>query len=250
MTEDLTAAARYGRYAALRRRILTDASKRVPLASVAQQARALTLWDGKQVRPVDEMQLAMVFDLGVLEPLGEHGRGIDRQAKADAPIPGSEEYRMLGALAIARFGLYRVLGPHPEGGVMAEAFPGGEPLVIWDRFLDRNRAPGALIGARIAYPEEDLPMTCGAVASLDSRVVERLLLGLPLQRGPVIPSLPLPDDGPALERLVAEPAARIKLEGLARAKGYAATVYRTALDLGLGGAVLGRTPPELLPQQG
>ena len=173
---------------------------------------------------------------------------IDRQARAEAPPPGSDEYRMLGALAVAEFGLWRILGPHPEGGVMAEAFPGGEPLVIWDRFLDRNRAPGALVGARIAFPEEDLPMTCGAVVSLDSRVVERLLQDTPAQRGPVIPSLPLAEDDAALERLVAEPAARLKLTALARGRGFAAMVYRTAIDLGLMGPVPGRTPPELLAQ--
>lgn len=244
MTGESTAAARYGRYAALRRRILTDASKRIPLASLAQQARALSLWDGKQVMPGDEMQLATVFDLGVLDPLGEHGRAIDRQARAAAPIPGSDEYRLIGALATAAFGLYRIHGPDPEGGVRAERFPDGEPLVIWDRFLDRNRAPGALVGARLAWPDEDLAITCGAVVSLDSRVVERLLLDIPAQRGPVLPSLPLPDDGPALERLVAEPAARLKLAGLARGRGFAAMVYRTAIDLGLMGAVPGRTPPD------
>ncbi|MBL6454178.1 hypothetical protein JMJ55_02510 [Belnapia sp. T6] len=239
---DATAAARYGRYAAIRRRILTEASQRIPLASLAQQARALSLWDGKQVAPSDEMQLAVVFDLGVLDPLGGHGRGIDRQAKAEAPVPSSEEYRMLGALATAPFGLWRILGPHPEGGVRAESFPDGEPLVIWDRFLDRGRAPGALIGARIARPEEDLPMTCGAVVSLDSRAVERLLLGTPPGRGPVIPTQPLPDEGPALERLVAEPAARLRLAALARSPGFAAMVYRVAIDLGLMGPVAGRTP--------
>ncbi|MDB5373403.1 MAG: hypothetical protein JWP04_2045 [Belnapia sp.] len=245
MTEQATAA-RYGRYAALRRRILTDASKRIPLASLAQQARALSLWDGKQVRPGDEMQLAAVFDLGVLDPLGDHGRAFDRQAKAEAPIPGSDEYRLIGALATAEFGLFRIHGPQPEGGVRATSFPDGEALVIWDRFLDRNRAPGALVGARLARPDEDLPITCGAVVSLDSRVVERLLLDTPAQRGPVLPSQPLPDDGAALERLVAEPAARLKLAALARGRGFAAMVYRCAIDLGLMGAIPGRTPPDLM----
>ncbi|WP_043342066.1 hypothetical protein [Belnapia moabensis] len=245
MSDDaLTAAARYGRYAAIRRRILTDASKRIPLASLAQQARALSLWDGKQVVPADPMQLAVVFDLGVLDPLGEHSRAIERQARAEEAPPGSEEHRMLEALMAASFGLWRILGPNPEGGVRAESFPGGEPLVIWDRFLDRDRAPGALVGARIARPDEDLPMTCGAVVSLDSRAVERLLLGTPPQRGPVIPALPLPDDGPALERLVAEPAARLRLAALAGSPGFAATVYRIAIDLGLMGRVNGRTPPD------
>jgi hypothetical protein len=239
---DQTEAARYSEYAAARRQILTDASKRIPLASVASQARALSLWNGKQVAPADEMQLAVVFDLGVLEPVGGHGRAIEREAKAAPPPEGSPADRMLRALMAAEFGLYRILGPRPEGGVAAESFPEATPLVIWDRHLDRGRAPGALVGARIAWPEEGLAMTCGAVVSLDSRAVERLLLGLPPQTGPVLPELPLPEDGPALAALLAEPAARLRLAALAAAPGFAVKVYRTAIDLGLMGPVVGRTP--------
>ncbi|TCZ64382.1 hypothetical protein [Roseicella aquatilis] len=248
MSEDVTPAARYARYAALRRHLLTESSKRIPLASVASQARALSLWDGKQVRPADEMQLAAVFDLGVLDPVGEHHRAIERQARAEPPLPGSEEDRMLRALMQARFGLVRIHGQRAEGGVAAESVPDGAPLVIWDNHLARNRAPGALVGLRLAWPEEDLAMTCGTAISLDSRALERLLLETPPQRGPVIPSLPLPEDGPALERLLAEPAARLKLTALARAPGFAARVTRTAIDLGLMGPIPGRTPPEMLPQ--
>lgn len=246
MSESLTAAARYAIYAPIRRRILTEASKRIPLASVASQARALTLWDGKQVRPADEMQLAAVFNLGVLDPVGGHGRAIERQAKADPPPPGSEEDRMLRGLMEARFGLYRLLGEWAEGGVEAVAVPGGEPVVIWDNHLSRGRAPGALIGARLAFPEEDLAMTCGTAIGLDSRAVERLLLGTAPQKGPVLPSLPLPEDGPRLARLLAEPAARMRLEALARGPGFAVMVYRTAIDLGLMGPIPGRTPPEAM----
>lgn len=243
-----TAAARYARYAPVRRRLLTEASRRIPLASLASQARALTLWDGKQVRPADEMQLAAVFDLGVLDPVGGHGRAIERQARADPPPGGSEEDRMLRALMEARFGLYRLLGQQAEGGIAAEGFPGGEPVVIWDNHLMRGRAPGALVGARLAFPEEDLAMTCGTAVALDSRAVERLLLGTPPGRGPVLPSLPRPGDGPALDALAAEPAARIRLAALAAGPGLAVMVYRTAIDLGLMGAIHGRTPPEAMPQ--
>ncbi|MDO9710428.1 hypothetical protein [Paracraurococcus lichenis] len=247
MSESLTAAARYAIYAPIRRHLLTEASKRIPLASVASQARALTLWDGRQVRPADEMQLAAVFDLGVLDPVGGHSRAIERQVKADPPLPGSEEERMLRALMEARFGLYRLLGQRAEGGVEAISVPGGEPVVIWDSHLTRGRAPGALIGTRLAWPEEDLAMTCGTAISLDSRAVERLLLGTPPQKGPVLPRLPLPEDGAALERLLAEPAARMRLEALSRAPGFAVMVTRTAIDLGLMGAIPGRTPPEAMP---
>jgi hypothetical protein len=229
------------RYAEARGRILSAAARRVPLASIAQQARALSLWDGKRVVPGDEMQLALVLDLGVLDPLGGHARGIDRQAKADPPEPGSDDARMLAALQVAAFGLYRLRGPHAEGGAAAESFPDGEPLRIDDNFLG-GQPPGRLFGARLAWPEADVAMTCGAVVPVDARVLERLLLGLPPTRGPVAPRRPAtPDeDAAAVAELLDEPAARMRLAELPRRPGFAALVYRAAVDLGLLGPVPGR----------
>jgi hypothetical protein len=231
------------RYAEARGRILTAAARRVPLVSIGQQARALSLWDGKRVVPGDEMQLALVLDLGVLDPLGGHARGIDRQAKADPPEPGSDDARMLAALQAARFGLYRLRGPHGEGGATAESFPDGEPVRIHDNFLGRQ-PPGRLFGARLAWPENEVAMTCGAVVPVDSRVLERVLLGLPPMRGPVAPRLPAtPDeDAAAVAELLDEPAARMHLADLPRQPGFAALVYRAAVDLGLLGPVPGREP--------
>ena len=228
------------RYAEARGRILTAAARRVPLASVAQQARALSLWDGKRVAPGDELQLALVLDLGVLDPLGGHGRGIDRQAKAEPPRPGSDEARMLEALRRAEFGLYRLRGPHPEGGAAAEGFPDGEPIRIRDNHLGR-RPPGMLFGARLAWPEEGIPMTCGAVVPLDSRVLERLLLGLPPTRGRVVPRPLAPqEDEAAVAEILEDPGTRAHLARLPRTPGFAALAYRAAIDLGLLGPVPGR----------
>jgi hypothetical protein len=228
------------RYAEARGRILTAAARRVPLASIAQQARALSLWDGKRVAPGDEMQLALVLDLAVFDPLGGHTRGIDRQAKAEPPEPSSDDARMLRALQAAAFGLHRLRGPHPEGGAAAEGFPDGGPVRIQDRFLG-TRPPGTLFGARLAWPEDDLAITCGAVVSVDSRVLERLLLGLPPTRGPVAPRLSAPEeDAGAVAELLGEPAARARLAALPRVPGFAASAYRAAIDLGLLGPVPGR----------
>lgn len=229
-------------YAEARGRILTAAARRVPLASIAQQARALSLWDGKRVAPGDELQLALVLDLGVLDPLGGHARGIDRQTKAEPPEPGSDDARMLAALQDAAFGLYRLRGPHPEGGAAAEGFPDGGPVRIQDEHLGRQ-PPGRLFGARLVWPEDGLAMTCGAVVPLDSRVLERLLLGLPPTRGPVAPRLPAPEeDEAAVAEILAEPAARARLSTLPRTPGFAALCYRAAIDLGLLGPVPGREP--------
>jgi hypothetical protein len=231
------------RYAEARGRILTAAARRVPLASIAQQARALSLWDGERVAPGSELQLALVLDLGVLDPLGGHGRGIDRQAKADPPPPDSLDARMLEALRRAAFGLYRLRGPHPEGGAAAEGFPDGGPVHIRDGYLG-TRPPGTLFGTRLAWPEDGLAMTCGAVVPLDSRVLERLLLGLPPTRGPVAPRVVAPEeDAAAVAELLEDPGARARLAALPRAPGFAALCYRAAIDLGLLGPVPGRGGP-------
>jgi hypothetical protein len=248
MSEILNDAARYRRYADARRRILTGAWKRVPLTSIAQQARALTIWNGKQVMPGMEEQLAAAFDLGMLDTLGNHGRGIDRQAKAEPPPPDSDEARMLAALQTTRFDLYRLLGRGPEGGAAVERLADQAPLIIWDSYLGERTAPGMVFGARLAWPEPDLALTCGVVIAVDSRVLQHLLDGTPPQRGPVFPSRPAPGDAAAIEKLLDEPAARMKLETLPGIPGFAALVYRTAIDLGLMGPVPGRTPPEAMPK--
>ncbi|MFC7541451.1 hypothetical protein ACFQU2_21040 [Siccirubricoccus deserti] len=105
-----------------------------------------------------------------------------------------------------------------------------------------------VFGARLAWPEPDLALTCGIVVAVDSRMLERLLLGTPPQRGPVIPSKVAPGDAAAIRKLLEEPAARMKLETLPGIPGFAALVYRTAIDLGLMGPVPGRTPPEAMPR--
>jgi hypothetical protein len=234
---------RANEYAALRGPLLSAAMKRVPLASVAQQARALSLWDGKQAVPGDEMQFACIFDLGVLDPVGDHGRGIDRQAKAEPPAEDSAEARLLAALQVARFGLFRLGGSHPEGGVVAETFPDAAPLRFFDNYL--GQAPkGALVGLRLAWPEEDIALTCGTSVVIDSRLLERLLNDVPPERGVVIPSRPAEDDHLAIGRLLVEPAARLRLADMQAQRGFAARVYRAAIDLGLMGPVPGRTPQQ------
>ena len=48
----------------------------------------------------------------------------------------------------------------------------------------------------------------------------------------------------------AYPAVRMRLAALAAGPGFAVMVTRTAIDLGLMGAILGRTPPEAMPPRG
>jgi hypothetical protein len=238
---------RYEALAAARQRILSAAANRIPLVSVAGQARALGLWDGRRAAPGDEAQLALLLDLGVLDPVGGHTRGLDRQAKAAPPEPDGDDARVLAALREARFGLWRILGPHPEGGArlapLAAAPGDGEGEVqVMDRGLVQA-PPGAFAAARLMRPAgAAFAMTCGAVCALDARVVERLLLDVAPGRGPVLPGPPAADDAAAMARLLAAPAARLRLAALGQEPGFAARAYRHAIDLGLMGPVPGRTP--------
>jgi len=187
---------------------------------------------------MDEAQEAMVHDLAVLDPIGGHTPGIRRQAKAQPTAAGTPDALMLDALMNARFGLFRVIGPHPEGGAALQPLPGGTPIRVFDRFLAQN-PPGMLLGARICGPG-GMAMTCGVVARLDARAIERLLAGTPPERGPVVPSQPAPDDGEQFARLLERPGTFDQLVEMQQAPGLAVRAYRVSLDLGLMGEVPGR----------
>ncbi|WP_149537759.1 hypothetical protein [Siccirubricoccus phaeus] len=236
------ASARYLRYRGLRGQILSAAAKRVPLASIAQQARALSLWDGKAVAPGEEAQLAAAFDLGVLDPLGGHGRGIDREAKAAPPAEGSDAARMLAALQDARFGIFRLIGPEAAGGAAVESLPDGARLTIWDSYLAERTPPGRVFGARLAWPDPDLAMTCGVLAPLDGWALRQLLAGAVPERGPVQPRQIRVEDLAEIDTILAEPQAREVLAALLGKPGFAARLYRAAIDRGLMGPVPGRMP--------
>jgi hypothetical protein len=242
----------YQRLSAARQRILSGAANRIPLVSIAAQARALGVWSGKRAEPGDEAQFALLMDLGVLEPVGGHTPALDRQARAAPPEAGSDEAAVLAALRAARFGLWRVPGPHPDGGARLAPLgseAGAEEVWVMDTGLPQA-PPGASVAARLMRPAgAPFAMTCGAVAPCDSRVLERLLLDVAPPRGvaPVLPALPAPDDAARVDALLAEPAARMRLAALLRGPGAAARAYRHAIELGLMGPVPGRTPEEAMP---
>jgi hypothetical protein len=190
------------------------------------------------------------MDLGVFDPVGEHSPALDRLARAAQPAPGSDDAAMLAALRASRFGLWRVLGPHGEGGARLLPMGGdGEEIQVMDTGLPQA-LPGAGVAVRLAFPDGlGFALTCGAIAPCDTRVLQRLLLDLPAERdAPVIPSLPSAGDTTVMDRLLAQPATRSRLAALQQGKGLAARAYRAALDLGLMGPVPGRTPEHLVPR--
>ncbi len=179
----------YQAYAAARTAILTGASRRIPAASAASQARALGMWNGKSPEVATDSQFALLLDLGVFAPAGDHRPALEREARMNPPPPGSEAAAVLHALGRTRITLFRVAGHHPEGGVWIEDLLRGMPVHLWDEGLMRPEYEGVGFGGRL-MPFEDFEMTCGVLAPLSDEVVDALL-GYPQPMGPAPTTVPL-----------------------------------------------------------
>lgn len=220
----------YEAYAAARAAILTGASKRIPAASAASQARALGLWDGKNPAVGSDAQLSLLLDLGVFSPVGGHSPALEREAHSNPPPPGSEAAAVLAALHHTHITLFRVAAPHPQGGVWIDDLLRGMPVHLHDAGLAREGMMGVGFGGRL-MPIDGYEMTCGVLAPmLDSGI--DLLLGYPLPPTPVpttMPPLTVPDDDDLA-----------RLREAAAAPDFIVKLYRAALDSGAMGPRPGR----------
>lgn len=212
-------------YSAARERILNAAARRIPAASAASQARALGLWDGKEVRFSNEAQFGLVLDLGVFGPVGGHSRALDRERRQPHD---DEEGRVLAALSTAHFTLFRLGEAHPEGGVQAEDLLRGTALRLRDDVLERPEFQGCGFAGRLMRLD-GVEMTCGACAPLSDEVIEVLL-------GRAARVLPSPPMLPPLTPLGPEDLAALR--AAAMAEDFPARVYRASLD----GGLLGKRP--------
>ncbi|MCW8088340.1 hypothetical protein [Sabulicella glaciei] len=205
--------------AAARGRLLTAASRRIPRASAASQARALGLWRGNEVVFRNEAQFQLVLDLGVFNPVGEHGSALERETRLPHEDPAEAE--VLAALQGARFALFRVEGRHPEGGVAATDVASGEALRIEDTSLEKEMCFGVGFAGRL-MTVGGAQMTCGALAPISDEVVEALL-GKPTR------ILPPPTEAlPALSPVAEEDAAALR--AMAAQPDFAVRVWRAVLD--------------------
>lgn len=218
----------YEIYHAIRERILSAAARRIPRASAQSQARVLGFgWKDDEVRVANEAQFQLVLDLGVFGPMGGHSRALDREARAGDYPEGSEEAAVLAALSRAHFTLFRVVGPHPEGGVEADDLLRGTKLHIQDRMLMREGMEGIGFAGRLMRLG-GFEMTCGALSPITDEVIETLL-------GRPVTPLPTPEFLPALTPLMDDDVAALR--GAAGASEFPARVYRASLDHGLFGRV-------------
>ncbi len=212
----------YQAYAAARGAILTGASKRIAAASIASQARALGLWDGKGPKVATDAQLALLFDLGIFAPVADHSPALEREARMNPPPPDSEPARVLAALHHTRVTLFRVAGPHPEGGVWVDDMLRGMQVHLWDAGLARPGQEGTGFGGRL-MPLDGFEMTCGVLAPLSDGVIDALL-GYPQPLGPLPTTMPLltppaPEDIATLREAAKQPDFLLKLYRASLASG-------------------------------
>ena len=222
---DIAANPIYQAYAAARSAILTGASKRIPAASAASQGRALGLWDGKTPSVSSDAQIALLLDLGIFAPVGEHKPALEREVRMNPAAPGSEAARVLNALQHTRITLFRVAGPHPEGGVWVEDLLRGMPVHLWDAGLARPGQEGTGFGGRL-MPLDGFEMTCGVLAGLSDGVIDALL-GFPQPAGPPLTAMPL------LTPPSAEDVATLR--EAAKQPDFLLKLYRASLASGLMG---------------
>lgn len=237
--------ARYRDLAEARGVLLNAAARRIPLASLAAQARALTLWRHNQVEPGAEAQLACVMDLGIFAPVGGHKPALERLVNAGTPPEGSPDEAMLRALQDSRFSLFRIGQPDPRGGITLHDLCRDEAVWVMDEHLAAQGQPGFYIGARLVWPDE-FAMTCGVVCPVDPRIMLSVLEGRDPLSGPVPEAVPPRADDPLIGMLLDEDQAPDRLAELAREPRLALMTYRAALDHGMLGPVPGRSR---LPEQ-
>lgn len=161
----------YRRCAVLRRRFQDAALHSVPMAKVAEQAERLGLPVREDMAQVSEGDLAYALDLAVHTAPPGRSRAIERVARQGRTMAGDEAAPLvLRALVGAWFSAFRVLGPHPETGLILEdALLGGEVWVV-DEALAESAAPGTVLAARIGRVR-GFAITCGVVAGLDEMVL-------------------------------------------------------------------------------
>jgi hypothetical protein len=207
--------------AAVRERILTGASRRVPAAAMASQARALGLWRNGGVRAGGDGQFLLCMDLAVFSPVGGHRPAIEREAKARPREAGSLEAAVLAGLEAARFALFRLGASVPERGrVACEDLLTGEAFTLVDGRLSQPGLEGVGVAGRLMEMDGER-LTCGVCAPLTDAVIETLL-------GRPAAVAPMPEVLPPLAPLAE--ADRLALQARAAWQDFPQRVYAAVLD--------------------
>jgi hypothetical protein len=159
----------YGRCAAARRRFQEMAVQATPRSKLAEHAKKLGLPVGEEMAQLDEGELAYAFDLAIYTAPPGRSRAIDRVARKHASLK-TEAALVLNGLTQSWLSVFKVIGPHPEAGlVLEDALLGGEVWVV-DEGLEEFSQPDTVFAARVARVW-GFAITCGVVARLDETML-------------------------------------------------------------------------------
>ncbi len=156
----------YRRCGALRVRFQTMAAQSLPPAKVVEHCRALGLPVDRDLYQADEGELNFALDLAVYSAPPGRSRAIDRIARQYAGREGEESALVLNALARSWLSLFRVVGPHPEAGLLLQDLVLGGEVWVLDEALTEHAAPGMVLGIRLGRVC-GFAITTGVVAPLD-----------------------------------------------------------------------------------
>ncbi|MBX9699650.1 MAG: hypothetical protein K2X74_09440 [Acetobacteraceae bacterium] len=158
---------------AARRRILDAALRELPQAQVMRAAGELGLPAADELAQVPEEDLAYALDVALHRGAPGRARPLDLVTRRLARRAQGEALLVLRALETTWFSAFRVLGPHPEAGLLLEdAVLGGEAWVL-DGVLETQGEPGTVVAARLGRVQ-GFCLTSGVAAALDEAMLAAL----------------------------------------------------------------------------
>ena len=157
----------YGRCAEARARLQEQALRGLAPEAVLAAARALNLPLDAEMAQIGELELGFAHDLALY--VAPPGRPSPMMKFAATQLPRQRDrvgQRVLRGLGAAWLSVFRVLGPHPEAGLLLEdVLRGGEAWLLEDAGFELTE-PGAVFAARLARMR-GFCITTGCAAQLD-----------------------------------------------------------------------------------
>ncbi len=126
-----------------------------------------------ELAQVPEEDLAFAVDLAMHHAAPGRARPLDQVVRRAARRATAEALLVLRGLETSWFSVFRVLGPHPEAGLLVEDAMGGGEAWVLDGVLEGFVDPDRLFAARLGRVQ-GFCMTSGVVAGLDAAMLDGL----------------------------------------------------------------------------
>jgi hypothetical protein len=149
-----------------RRRILDAALRAVPDAALRQHAASLGLAVTDELAQVPEEDLAYAVDLALFARTGSRASAVARAAASRAFAGDADGAAVAAGLATAWFSVFRLDGPHPVLGHIAEDLLRGGWVWVMDSAVADWAGEGPILAARLARVR-GFAITSGTPALLD-----------------------------------------------------------------------------------